>query len=110
VIVPGLGRVQAGLFAGTDGLLLATNNVVPEGAAIIADGTVPVATPVPFAVNAPVVRSMLKAETSESPWVATKRAPVLEVVVELLLVQAFQPSSKTGSSKARTSDTRTGKN
>ncbi len=59
VMVPGLGKVQAGLLAGTAELLLTTNSAVPEGARSMAEGTLPVATCPPFAVSRPVLRSML---------------------------------------------------
>jgi len=59
VMVPGLGRVQAGLFGGIEELLLATNKAVPEGAKIMAEGTLPAATLLPFAVRVPAVRSMV---------------------------------------------------
>src|SRR5438067_7860280 len=78
--------------------LLAMNNESPEGATIIAEGTLPVATPAPFAVSLPVARSMVYAETNESPCVATNRAPVPETVVELLVLHALKPSSTTETS------------
>jgi len=59
VIVPGLGKVQAGLLGGIEELLLATNNAVPEGDAIMAAGTLPVGTLSPFALSVPVVKSMV---------------------------------------------------
>ena len=52
---------------GTAELLLATNNALPDGARIIAEGVVPVATPPPAAESLPVLRSMLNAEMDESP-------------------------------------------
>src|SRR5712692_4858778 len=95
-MVPGLGSVHAGLAGGIAELLLATNSTVPEGARSMAEGTLPVATAAPFAVSRPVFRSMLYAQTDESPWVATNTAPVPEEDDELLLLQALKPSSKTG--------------
>ena len=59
VIVPGLGKVQAGLLGGIAELLLATNNAVPEGDKIMAAGTLPVGTLSPFALIVPVVKSMV---------------------------------------------------
>ena len=96
-MVPGLGEVQAGDPGGTDGLEFATNSTVPEGAKSMAEGTLPVGTAVPFAVNSPVLRSMLKLETVESPWLATNTAPVPDVDDEVLVLQALKTSSKTGS-------------
>src|ERR1700722_6403200 len=93
-MVPGLGSAHAWLPAGIAGLLLATNNVFPDGIAIIAEGTAPLGTPVPTAVSSPVPRSMVKEEMVEFPWVATKRAPVPEPTVELDDEQPFKPSSK----------------
>jgi hypothetical protein len=98
VMVPGLGNVQGGLFGGMAELLLATNNAFPEGAKIMAAGVLPAATAFPLAVSVPADKSMLKAETDESPWVATNRAPVPEALDdELLVLQALKQSSKTGS-------------
>src|SRR5277367_2031823 len=78
VMLPGLGNVQGGLLGGILELLLRTNNTVPEGAKSMAEGTLPVATSAPLAVSRPVLRSMLKDESDESPWVATNTAPVPE--------------------------------
>src|SRR6185312_1897788 len=75
---------------------LAMNSTVPEGARIMAEGTLPVATEPPLAVSRPVLRSILKDVTDESPWLATNTAPVPEEDDELLLLQAFKPTSKTG--------------
>ncbi len=97
-MVPGLGSAHAWLPAGIAGLLFARNNVLPEGMAIIAEGTVPLGTPVPTAVSSPVPRSMVKEETVEFPCVATKRAPVPEPIVELDDEQPFKPSSKNADS------------
>src|ERR1700687_3963921 len=74
--------------------LLAMKSSVPSGARSIAAAAPPVGTSLPFAVRRPVLRSMLKEETDESPWVATNRAPVPEEDDELLLVQVLKPSSK----------------
>jgi len=62
---------------------LADRILVLNQGAIIAEGTVPLGTPVPTAVSSPVPRSMVKEETVEFPWVATKSAPVPEPTVEL---------------------------
>jgi hypothetical protein len=94
-MVPGLGKVQAGLFGGMEELLLSTNKVVPDGAKIMAAGRAPAGKLLPLVLKMPVVKSMLKDETEESPWVATKTAPVPEPV-ELLLEQAVKLSNKTG--------------
>src|ERR1700687_331562 len=76
--------------------LLAMNSTVPEGARIMAEGTLPVGTSPPFAVRRPVLRLMVKDETDESPWLATNTAPVPAEDGELLLLQALKPTSKTG--------------
>src|SRR5450631_2205973 len=76
--------------------LLATNSAVPEGARSIAEGALPAATSAPLFVSSPVLRSMLKDETDESPWVATNKAPVPEDNDEPPLLQALRQSSKTG--------------
>jgi hypothetical protein len=47
--------------------LLAMNKALPEGAMIMAEGMVPVATPLPLVAIVPTLRSMLKGETKESP-------------------------------------------
>jgi hypothetical protein len=39
---------------------------------------------------------MLKEVTDESPWLATNTAPVPVEEDELLLLQAFKPTNKTG--------------
>src|ERR1700730_10257688 len=77
--------------------LLAMNDTVPEGVRSMAEGTLPVGTEPPFAVSRPVLRSMLKDVTDESPWLATNTAPVpAEEDDELPLMQAFKPTSRTG--------------
>src|SRR5450755_368498 len=77
--------------------LLAMKSAVPEGAKSMVVGMLPVATSPPLRVSRPVLRSILKDETDESPWVATNTAPVPEEDNELLLLQALKPTSKTGS-------------
>src|ERR1700694_4548196 len=79
------------------------NNAFPEGAIIMAEGMVPVATPLPFVAIVPLLRSMLKAETKESPCVLRNRAPVPEDVDEVLELQPIKQSSQTAPShRART--------
>ena len=55
--------------------LLAINISVPDGATIMAEGTLPVGTLLPLAVKMPVVRSMLKDETEESPSASNEKRP-----------------------------------
>src|SRR6266404_7254877 len=76
--------------------LLAMKSTAPEGARIMAEGTLPVGMEPPFAVSLPVLRSILKDVTAESPWLATNTAPVPAEDDELLLLQALKPTSKTG--------------
>jgi hypothetical protein len=78
--------------------LLAINSASPEGARSIAEGTLPVATPTPLVLSTPLDKSMVYAETNESPCVLTNRAPVLDEVDERLVLHALKPS-KTGNSK-----------
>jgi hypothetical protein len=63
----------------------------------MAEGVPPVGVVPPLAVNNPVVRSMLKDETDESPSAATKSAPVPEVLLEVLLEQAVKQNNNAGS-------------
>ena len=96
-MLPGLGKVQGGLLGGIEELLLRMKSTPPEGASNMAVGTLPVGCSPPLAVRMPVVRSMLYAETDESPWVATNRAavPVADELL-LLLLQEGKPNNKTG--------------
>jgi hypothetical protein len=63
----------------------------------MAEGVPPVGTVPPFTVNKPVVRSMLKLETEESPKAATNNAPVPEVVPEVELEHAVKQNNNAGS-------------
>jgi hypothetical protein len=76
---------------------LAINISVPDGARSIAAGVPPVGVVPPLAVNKPVVRSMLKDETDESPRAAMKSAPVPEVVPEVELEHAVKQNNNAGS-------------
>src|SRR6266550_1706199 len=73
---------------------LATNAASHDGVKTMADGVVPVATPVPFAAMLPLPRSTLKGETKASPWVVTKSAPVPDEV-ELWVEQLVSKPSPT---------------
>src|SRR5713101_7551662 len=76
--------------------VLAMKSTVPEGARIMAEATLPVGLEPPFTGSLPGLRSMLKDETEESPWLPTNTAPVPAEDDELLLSQALKPTSKTG--------------
>src|SRR5712692_6867832 len=79
--------------------LLARNSAFPEGARTMADGTFPVATPLPLAVMAPEPRFIVKGETRLSPCVVTKRKPVPAPTDEVLLPQLARKPSKTRNSR-----------
>src|SRR5437764_1282120 len=70
---------------------LVTNSSLPDGAKTMADGVLPVGTPVPL-LSIPLPKLIGRAVTMLSPWVVTNNSPVPLLPVDDLLLHPIKTS------------------